>query len=163
MAKSAANFPEHSFMWTNSCSNIYSFFRLLALFELHKERCFVDKLNSELCSTKMVYKTVTTDVIQARVPSRLIEELDSLVEAGYYKNRSEAIVDALRHFIGTQESQSEIGKTIRLHLRGHQKPLESVQLEELEAIAKKLTWNSELRARFGTSLEETMRALRGRS
>ncbi|MHA2497405.1 MAG: ribbon-helix-helix protein, CopG family [Candidatus Hodarchaeales archaeon] len=111
----------------------------------------------------MVYKTVTTDVIQARVPSRLIEELDSLVEAGYYKNRSEAIVDALRHFIGTQESQSEIGKTIRLHLRGHQKPLESVQLEELEAIAKKLTWNSELRARFGTSLEETMRALRGRS
>ncbi|MFX0116442.1 MAG: ribbon-helix-helix domain-containing protein [Candidatus Hodarchaeota archaeon] len=106
---------------------------------------------------------MTSNVIQARVPPRLIAELDRLVEAGYYKNRSEAIVDALRHFIGTQESQSEIGRTIRLHLQGHQKPLDNKQLEELEAIAEKLTWNSEMETRFGNSLDEAMRALRGRS
>ncbi|MFQ5980972.1 MAG: ribbon-helix-helix protein, CopG family [Candidatus Heimdallarchaeota archaeon] len=105
---------------------------------------------------------MTSDVLQARVPSRLLEKLDHLVAAGYYKSRSEAIVDALRHFLGAQESSSEIAKTIRLHLQGHQKSINAGQTAELKKIAQKLIWTSELESRFGTSLDEAMKTLRGR-
>ena len=105
---------------------------------------------------------MTSDVVQARVPSKLVAKLDRLVEAGYYKSRSEAIVDALRHFIVTQEPPSEVVRTIHLHLQGHQKPLEPTQQIELQVIAEKLTWNSEMEARFGSDLDETMKTLRGR-
>ena len=105
---------------------------------------------------------MTSNIVQARVPSELVKQLDRLVKAGYYKNRSEAIVDALRHFVGTQETSSEVARAIRLQMQGHQHPFEEAQQEELRTIAKKLVWNSELRARFGTSLDETMKTLRGR-
>jgi len=41
----------------------------------------------------------TTIKISARIPSALAKEMDRLVEAGIYSNRSEIIKEALREFL----------------------------------------------------------------
>lgn len=39
------------------------------------------------------------ETVTAKLTSRLTHEVDSLIEAGWYANRSEAIRDALRDFV----------------------------------------------------------------
>jgi Arc/MetJ-type ribon-helix-helix transcriptional regulator len=43
---------------------------------------------------------MTTNVVQIRMPSLLLKNINDLVKKGFYKNKSEAIIDAVRHFVG---------------------------------------------------------------
>jgi len=41
---------------------------------------------------------MTKNVIQIRMPEKLAEDIEELVKKGLYKNRSEVVIDAVRHF-----------------------------------------------------------------
>ncbi len=42
---------------------------------------------------------MTTEIAQARLPTGLIKEMDSLVKKGMYSNRSDVIKDAVRRLV----------------------------------------------------------------
>lgn len=47
------------------------------------------------------------DTIQIRLTKKLIEEIDELIKAGVYPNRSEAIRDAVRRLIADTDGEIE--------------------------------------------------------
>jgi len=51
---------------------------------------------------------MTTNVVQIRMPSAILKNVENLVKKGYYKNKSEVIIDAVRHFVGTKQAQSDV-------------------------------------------------------
>jgi len=59
-----------------------------------------------------------TVLIQARVSEKLIREVDKLVEEGYYKSRTEALEDAIRHLLERYKGVGVIGKLIAQYLSG---------------------------------------------
>ena len=46
---------------------------------------------------------MTKNVIQIRMPEKLADAIEGLVKKGLYKNRSEVVIDALRHFLGSEK------------------------------------------------------------
>ncbi len=57
-------------------------------------------------------------VTQVRLPERLVEEVDKLVDKGLYSNKSDVVRDALRRFIldqqvGSIENKGDSVKEIR--------------------------------------------------
>ena len=46
------------------------------------------------------------DVVQVRIPREMIKKIDELVKRGVYPNRSEAIRDAVRRFLGSRTIKS---------------------------------------------------------
>ncbi len=57
-------------------------------------------------------------LVQARLPAALVRELDELLKEGYYRDRTEAISDAIRRLIETFSKRDRISKTVRLYLMG---------------------------------------------
>lgn len=57
-------------------------------------------------------------VVQARLPSTLVERLDKLTKTGYYSDRTEAIADAIRHLLDSYAGTDEIARVVRLHELG---------------------------------------------
>ncbi|MHA1595532.1 MAG: ribbon-helix-helix domain-containing protein, partial [Candidatus Baldrarchaeia archaeon] len=53
-------------------------------------------------------------LVQARLPAALVRELDELLKEGYYRDRTEAISDAIRRLIETFSKRDRISKTVRL-------------------------------------------------
>ncbi len=45
------------------------------------------------------------DTVPAKVTQKLVQEIDSLVEVGWYANRSEAIRDAIRELVRKMKSE----------------------------------------------------------
>jgi len=60
---------------------------------------------------------MTKNVIQIRMPEKLAEDIEELVKKGLYKNRSEVVIDAVRHFLGS-EKKSNIALLIERQLMG---------------------------------------------
>ena len=96
-------------------------------------------------------------VVQARLPARLVRELDRLTEEGYYGSRTEAIADAIRHLLERYRRGGRLARMVRLYLVGRRPrpvPLEEVNIEEAMRA---------LRESLGTDdLDRVMDVLRGR-
>ena len=61
---------------------------------------------------------MTTNAVQIRMPPVLLKNIEDLVKQGFYKNKSEAIIDAVRHFVGFGQTKSDIAIFIREELHG---------------------------------------------
>ena len=59
-----------------------------------------------------------TVLIQARLPEKLVRDLDKLVKNGYYKNRTDAIEDAIRLLLERRLKLGVIGRLVGLYLSG---------------------------------------------
>ena len=103
---------------------------------------------------------MTSNVIQIRMPKKLAEDIAELVEEGFYKNRSEVIIDAVRHFLGS-DKKSDIACFIEGQLIGKSERA-SYSEKELDELWKKLRKGEEWKKRFGESPEEVMTVLRVR-
>jgi len=57
-------------------------------------------------------------LIQVRIPEDLAKKLDELSEAGWYQNRSEVIVDAIRHLIAAVSGEDETWRLTVKNLAG---------------------------------------------
>lgn len=103
---------------------------------------------------------MTKNVIQIRMPEKLAKDINELVKRGLYKNRSEVVIDAVRHFLGS-EKKGDIALLIEQQLIGKsEKPRYSK--EELDGLWEKLRKGEEWKKRFGESIEEVMATLRAR-
>ena len=103
---------------------------------------------------------MTKNVIQIRMPKKLAEDINELVEEGFYKNRSEVVIDAVRHFLGS-EKKSEIACFIEGQLIGKSEKA-GYSKKELDELWEKLRKGEEWKKRFGESPEEVMTTLRVR-
>lgn len=66
----------------------------------------------------MYYHSITMEVAQFRIPKGLLNEVDKLVEKGFYSNKSDVIRDALRRLIlenqvGSIKSKENSVKEVR--------------------------------------------------
>ena len=99
-------------------------------------------------------------VIQIRMPDALAEAIDELVKKGLYKNKSEVVIDAVRHFIGS-EKKSGIAVLIEQQLKG-QAGNTGCSREELNMLWDKVREDNEWKKRFGESPDDVMASLRSR-
>ncbi len=104
---------------------------------------------------------MTTNVVQVRLPSVLLKSIEDMVKKGYYKNKSEAIIDAIRHFVGFRQTESDIAVFIREELHG-QHVKRDYRVEELDALWEKIGQGREWKERFGTTADSVMAKLRRR-
>lgn len=95
------------------------------------------------------------------MPRKIVEMIDSLIQQGYFKNRSEALIDAARHFVVSMNPPSEIGSFVRDWLR-KRVPRRKVNKEELDYLWRKVQASTEWQERYGKTPEEVMATLRGR-
>lgn len=103
---------------------------------------------------------MTKSAIQIRIPKKLEENIEGLVKKGLYKNRSEVVIDAVRHFLGSGK-KSGTALVIEQQLIGKRgEPRYSKnEIDELwEKIRKGEAWKK----RFGESPNEVMATLRER-
>lgn len=103
---------------------------------------------------------MTKNVIQIRMPEKLAEDIERLVKRGIYKNRSEVIIDAVRHFLGC-EKKNEIALLIERQLMGKSEKT-GYSKEEIEELWDKVRSGDAWKKRFGESADEVMAALRKR-
>lgn len=104
---------------------------------------------------------MTTNVVQIRMPSVLLNNINDLVKKGFYKNKSEAIIDAVRHFVGFRETQSDVAMFIRDELKGKSSK-RGYSEKEFEVIWDKVRHGKEWKERFGKDADSVMTKLRGR-
>ncbi|MGC9444897.1 MAG: ribbon-helix-helix domain-containing protein [Candidatus Methanospirareceae archaeon] len=103
---------------------------------------------------------MTKNVLQVRMPEQLAEAIEGLVKQGLYKNRSEVVIDAVRHFFGT-EKKSTIAVLIERQLMGisEQTGYSKEELDELwDTVRQSEAWKE----RFGERADEVMATLRKR-
>ncbi len=104
---------------------------------------------------------MTTNVVQIRMPSVLLENIEDLVKKGFYKNKSEVIIDAVRHFVGIRQAESDVARFIREEL--HEKTVKrGYSTKELDSLWEKIRQGQEWKERFGTDAESVMAKLRSR-
>jgi len=104
---------------------------------------------------------MTTDAVQIRMPSVLLKHIEDLVKQGFYKNISEAIIDAVRHFVGFGQTKSDIAIFIREELHGR-KIRRDYSKKDLDAIWEKVRLGTDWKGRFGTDADSVMKELRRR-
>jgi len=103
---------------------------------------------------------MTKNVIQIRMPEKLAKDINELVKRGLYKNRTEVVIDAVRHFLG-REKKSDIALLIEMQLIGKsEKP--GYSKKELDELWEKLRKGEKWKKRFGESPDEVMATLRAR-
>ena len=103
---------------------------------------------------------MTKNVIQIRMPEKLAEDIEELVKKGLYKNRSEVVIDAVRHFLAS-EKKSSIALIIERQLMGKSEKT-SYSKNELEDLWDKVRKGEAWKKRFGESADEVMATLRKR-
>jgi len=107
----------------------------------------------------MVNVMADTVLVQVRLPRALVNELDQLVAQGYHKSRTEAIEDAIRHFLMQWHTTSEAGKLTALYLSGRL-PKRS-EADPLSIVVHPDLARKRLLEEFGTdNVEEVVRAVR---
>lgn len=95
------------------------------------------------------------------MPSVILKNVEDLVKKGFYKNKSEVIIDAVRHFVGIRQTESDVAEFIREELRGkHVK--RGYSKKEFDAVWEKIRCGKEWKERFGTTAESVMKEIRGR-
>jgi len=104
---------------------------------------------------------MTTNAVQIRMPSVLLKSIEDLVKQGYYKNKSEAIIDAVRHFVGFGQTKSDIAIFIREEMHGI-KIRRDYSKKEFDAIWEKVRIGQDWKERFGTDADSVMKELRRR-
>lgn len=72
--------------------------------------------------------------ITARIPPALAAEIDRMVQAGYYSNRSEVIKEALRDFVMRNKLPSKESKD-EAYLKAIQRMVEPILAEDWESDA----------------------------
>ncbi len=95
------------------------------------------------------------------MPSVLLKSIDDLVKKGFYKNKSEAIIDAVRHFVGFGHAKSDIAIFIREEMHGRQ-IRRNYSKKEFNAIWEKVRLGQDWKERFGTDADSAMQELRRR-
>ena len=105
---------------------------------------------------------MTTNVVQVKIPSAILKNVEELVKKGYYKNKSEVIIDAVRHFVGMKQTKSDIAIFIREKLHGKDVKC-GYSAKELDALWEKIRTGKEWGKLYGTSAESVMAELRGKS
>jgi Arc/MetJ-type ribon-helix-helix transcriptional regulator len=95
------------------------------------------------------------------MPSAITRNVEELVKKGFYKNKSEVIIDAVRHFVGMKQTESDVAQFIREELHGRDVK-RGYSAKELNAIWEKIRSGKEWKKRYGTSAESIMAELRGR-
>lgn len=103
---------------------------------------------------------MTQNVVQIRMPQKLATGIERLVEEGFYKNRSEVVIDAVRHFLGS-ERKSNVALQIEEHLIGKSRRA-GYSKEELDGLWAKVRQGEEWKRRFGKGADEVMITLRSR-
>ncbi len=104
---------------------------------------------------------MTTNAVQIRMPSVLLKSIENLVKEGYYKNKSEAIIDAVRHFVGFEQPKSDIAVFIREEMHGR-KIKRDYSKKEFDAIWEKVRLGQDWKERFGTDADSVMQKIRRR-
>ena len=106
---------------------------------------------------------MVSEVVQVRMPKNMIRNIENLVQNGLYKNRSEVIIDAIRHFIGINDKDSEIAVFIRFGLMGKTKPkTKKIKKNDTEKLWTKIRSNNDWKKVFGKDADSVMSKLRGR-
>ncbi len=103
---------------------------------------------------------MTKNVIQIRMPEKLAKDIEGLVKKGLYKNRTEVVIDAVRHFLGS-EKKSSIALLIESQLIGKSERT-GYSKKELNALWDKVRQGEAWKKRFGESPDEVMATLRAR-
>ncbi len=103
---------------------------------------------------------MTQNVVQIRMPQKLATGIERLVAEGLYKNRSEVVIDAVRHFLGS-ERKSNVALQIEEHLIGKNKRM-GYSKEEIDGLWAKVRRGEEWKRRFGVDADEVMITLRSR-
>lgn len=103
---------------------------------------------------------MTKNVIQIRMPEKLAEAIEGLVKQGLYKNRSEAVIDAVRHFLGS-EKKSGITLLIQRQLMGKSEQT-GYSEKELDELWERVRQGEAWKERFGESMDEVMTTLKRR-
>jgi Arc/MetJ-type ribon-helix-helix transcriptional regulator len=104
---------------------------------------------------------MTTNAVQIRMPVVLLKNIEELVKQGFYKNKSEAIIDAVRHFVGFGQTKSDVATFIREELHGR-KMKRGYSLQEFESLWEKVRLERDWKERFGTDADSVMKELRRR-
>jgi len=104
---------------------------------------------------------MTTNAVQIRMPSVLLKSIEDLVKQGFYKNKSEAIIDAVRHFVGFEKTKSDIAIFIREELHGR-KIKRGYSKKGFDVIWEKVRLGQDWKERFGTDADSVMQELRRR-
>ncbi len=104
---------------------------------------------------------MTTNVVQLRMPYALLNDIENLVMKGYYKNKSEVIIDALRHFVGTKKTKNDVAQYLHDEIRGMHVKRE-YSTDEFDLLWDKVRSGSEWKERFGSDASSVMTSLRGR-
>jgi Arc/MetJ-type ribon-helix-helix transcriptional regulator len=100
------------------------------------------------------------NVIRIRMPEKLAEDIEGLIKRRLYKNRSEVVIDAVRHFLGS-EKKSGVALLIERQLMGKsEKP--GYSKKELDELWDKVRQDEAWKKRFGKSADEVMATLRKR-
>ncbi|VVB89636.1 Uncharacterised protein [uncultured archaeon] len=95
------------------------------------------------------------------MPSAILKNIEDLVKKGFYKNKSEVIIDAVRHFVGMSQTESDVALFIREELHGRHVKCD-YSARDIDALWEKIRRGGEWKERFGTSAESVMKELRGR-
>jgi len=103
---------------------------------------------------------MTQNIVQIRMPQKLATGIERLVEEGFYKNQSEVVIDAVRHFLGS-ERKSNVALQIEEHLIGKNKRT-GYSKKEMEGLWAKVRKDKEWKRRFGVDADEVMITLRSR-
>jgi Arc/MetJ-type ribon-helix-helix transcriptional regulator len=93
-----------------------------------------------------------------RMPEKLVADIERLVEKGLYKNRSEVVIDAVRHFLGGGR-KSDITSLIEVQLIGKSEKV-GYSKKEMDELWDKVRQGEAWRKRFGESADEVMATLR---
>ncbi|KUK00127.1 MAG: Uncharacterized protein XD43_0215 [Thermococcales archaeon 44_46] len=80
----------------------------------------------------MVRQMATTVKVSARIPPALAKEMEKLIEAGIYSNKSEIIKDALREFL---LKKKYLQADEREYIRNMLKAMEPILAEDWESEA----------------------------
>ena len=104
-----------------------------------------------------------SEVVQVRMPKIMINNIEKLVQSGLYKNKSEVIIDAMRHFIGFNDKDTELAAFIRLGLLGKTKSkIRKINKSDIEKLWKKVRNSDDWKKVFGNDADSVMSKLRGR-
>ncbi len=98
-----------------------------------------------------------TVLVQARLPERLVREIDRLVEEGWYKSRTDALEDAVRRLLLRFRVADEIGRLTLYRLEGRLTDVDPLDIVVEDDV------RSDLREVFGTDdVDQVMRIIRRR-
>ena len=100
-------------------------------------------------------------LIQVRLPTTLVAELDRLLKEGYYRDRTEAIADAIRHLIERFDRLDRVGRLVRLYLM-NKLPKDS-SIMDIGGVENPEKIRNVLKERYGTDeIDKILGKIRGR-